>query len=260
MAIAFVQFEQDFDSTGSSAATAAMNTTTGNFIVVTTGFYDAISADTVESIADTAGNTYVKAMGEYRASSGQDRIEIWYAENITGNANNITTITYTGSVSDPFISTAEFSGVATSSSLDDTANNSQTSTTNHTSGNMTASSAGSLTIGGIATSSTATFTVGSGYTTLSDDLTIRYYCAEYKIQGASGTYAATFSTSGNENSIMGGAIFKVAGAPPPSGTNQWINKDDTLRQVTEVWLNKDDTWRKVDEAWVNKDDTWRKMF
>lgn len=52
----------------------------------------------------------------------------------------------------------------------------------------------------------------------------------------------------------------VSEATPPSGTNQWINVDDTWRQLSEAWVNVDDAWRKVTEAWVNVDDTWRKLY
>lgn len=46
----------------------------------------------------------------------------------------------------------------------------------------------------------------------------------------------------------------------PTGTNQWINVDDSWRQLTEAWVNVDDSWRKVKEAWVNVNDVWRKLY
>lgn len=48
--------------------------------------------------------------------------------------------------------------------------------------------------------------------------------------------------------------------PPPSGTDQWVNIDDTLRQISTAWVNKDDTWHKMSEMWTNIDDTWHKNF
>jgi len=46
----------------------------------------------------------------------------------------------------------------------------------------------------------------------------------------------------------------------PAGTNQWLNIDDTWRQLSEAWVNVDDSWRKVKEAWINVDDVWRKLY
>jgi hypothetical protein len=56
------------------------------------------------------------------------------------------------------------------------------------------------------------------------------------------------------------AIYAVWEAATPSGTNQWINIDDTWRQLSEAWVNVDDSWRKVKEAWINVDDVWRKLY
>ena len=133
MAIEFVQYD-DFYSISSETTIAndtALSTTSGNFIVVIVGLYS--TTTTVSSISDTAGNTYVKAIGE-NLGLWNERKEIWYAENITGNANNITTVTFSASVLYRYISVAEFSGVATSSSLDDISHN-ETEGTEHSSGN-----------------------------------------------------------------------------------------------------------------------------
>lgn len=216
MAIAFIQYDDFHDAvTGTTVATdAALSVTAGNFIVVVIGAWDGtLNAAIVTGIADTAGNSYTKAIGVYRTTGTSERVEIWYAENISGHAANIVTATFTGDVDEKYISAAEFSGVATSSSLDDTASTANVNTTNHTSGNATASAAGTLIIGGITNVNTKNITVGTNFTSLTSDLTGVYFLAEYLVLGAADDYAAICTTNTTNSSIMGAAIF-LSAAPP----------------------------------------------
>jgi hypothetical protein len=65
-----------------------------------------------------------------------------------------------------------------------------------------------------------------------------------------------------EGSTAAFEIYVVwdTGPPPATGTKQWLNIDDSWRQLSEAWVNVDDSWRKVKEAWVNVDDVWRKLY
>ncbi|MCH8286525.1 hypothetical protein IIB79_08375, partial [candidate division KSB1 bacterium] len=136
----------------------------GNFIVVVIAALGTGTDNIVTGITDTEGNTYVKAIEKTNATA--NRIQMWYTEDITGNANNITTATFTGSVQFRYISVAEFSGVATSSSLLDTSFLDNSSTTTHTSNNATSTSTGDLIIGA-SRSNAVDVTIGTGFTTLS---------------------------------------------------------------------------------------------
>ena len=224
MAIAFVQYDDFYEAAGDTtiANDTALNTTTGNFLVVSVSGYAGDDSGIADSIADTAGNTYVKAVQEEVGVSAEEATSIWYAENITGNANNVTTVTYKGTAGDRYISVAEYSGIAASSSLDDTASNVESATTSHSSGNATASIADALVFGGMNMVNRPNITVGAGFTTLSSDLTSIYSVAEYKIVASTGAYAATFTSSINTNSAICVAIFKgvtVAGAAGIMTTN-----------------------------------------
>lgn len=112
MAIAYVNGSSGSSATSSIAATA-FSVTTGNAIIVCIGT-DNDPVRTVSSISDTAGNTYSSAGGY---TNGVNRIEIWFAQNITGNASNVVTITLSGSAVGR-IAVHQYSGCATSSLQD----------------------------------------------------------------------------------------------------------------------------------------------
>lgn len=211
MAITFVQYD-DVINTGSTelntiANDNALSTTTGNFIVVIVNAYSGTAdACVVTGVADTAGNTYEKATGVYRlGGTSGERTEIWYAKNITGNAANITTATFTGTVGYRYISVSEFSGIG--EILDDTSSQATDTSTSHSSGIATLSKVNGLIIGSYNASATEDITVGSGFATLSSDLTAVYDLAEYDIISGTGDYAATCTTGTTTSSIMTCAIF-----------------------------------------------------
>jgi hypothetical protein len=113
MAIAYVNGSTGKSNAGATTlAAAAFAATTGNAIFVSIGCQ---STKTVSSIADTAGNTYSRA-GQY--ISGVNTVELWFAQNITGNASNVVTVTYSGSATKRRVSVTQYSGCATSSIQD----------------------------------------------------------------------------------------------------------------------------------------------
>ena len=90
-----------------------------------------------------------------------ETLGIFYAENIAGGANTVT-------VSNTILGTMrfailEYSGVATSNSLDVTVAAEGTGVSPST-GSVTTASSGDLVLGEIVTGNPATFTAGSGYT------------------------------------------------------------------------------------------------
>ena len=220
MAIAFVQYDDYWNQfTGSTtvANDTALNTTTGNLIVVVVqGNSGTGNNGVVTGITDTAGNTYTKIYGEYYSGTTYSRGEMWYTENIDGNANNVTTATFTGSCNYRYISVSEYSGVATSYALLDFSFVAATGITNHTSGNATSENTGDLIVGGWEASGSENITVGTDFTALSSNLTSVFGFAEYLILGAAGDYAATLTTgSTSYKAVTGCAIF--ANADPPAG-------------------------------------------
>ncbi len=223
--ITFIQYD-DYYETGyvsSISNDIALSTTTGNFIaVVIGGRYGTSGSAEVTDVTDTAGNTYVKAIGAWRTAPTVERSEIWYAENIIGNANNVVTVSFTGSCDSRFISVSEYSGVATSDSLLDTSSQYTTAQTSHSSGVATSTSTGDLIIGGYNADGSRDMTIGAGFIALSSDLTYVSRCAEYDILGAAGDYDADFTSSTSTHAIVTAAIFRVFEdtTPPTYSLNQ----------------------------------------
>lgn len=222
MAISFVN-TTDYYNSGSSTsiATPAASHTTGNFIAVVVCNYS--STNHVTSITDTAGNTYVKAIQNDDMFS--DSSEIWYAEDITGNANNIVTAHWGSLTSYRYICVMQFSGIETSSSLDVTSGNDNSSTTSHTSGTNTTNQNDELIIGGYMGTQLENISAGTNFTMASSDTTSVYDGAEYRIVSSTGTYAATLTTGSTTASSMVMATFKMgaeaAGAILTTNSKFW---------------------------------------
>ena len=228
--IKFVQYD-DYTNLGTGGTIAndtALNTTTGNCLIVCVSTYD----ETVSSISDTAGNTYTKAIQQDR-SAGTQNVEIWYAQNITGNASNVTTATFTGDTSDRGISVSEFSGISTNSPLEDTSYNSSSIEKIHTSGVATLSAQEGLVIGCAYCYSKGDFTLGTNFATLSSDLTDVHGFYEYKMEFNPGDYAATHTTVDDENLITACAIFSAA-----SGESQECTETISLTESILTSTNK----------------------
>ncbi len=234
MAIAFVQYDDFYNALGGGtiANDVPLNTTSGNLLVVVINSFSLLpNGAIVTGVVDTEGNTYTKAIGEYRSGNTSLRCEIWYAANITGNANNVTTATFTSTSVTRYISVSEFSGAAVSSPLDDTSFNSETNKTAHDSGNATATVPGSLIIGGYNGQRVENITVGSGFTALSSDLTSVYNLAQYDILGAAGDYSSDCTTGTTNASINICAIFKVFEAKTKTFTADAILKASGLTKT-----------------------------
>jgi hypothetical protein len=111
------------------------------------------------TVTDTNGNTYRKAI-QFNLTVDGDTIGIFYAENIAGGTNTVT-------VSDTGLATLrfailEYSGVATSGSLDVVAVT-QGNSASPNSGSITTTANGDLLLGAIVTADAETYTAGIGY-------------------------------------------------------------------------------------------------
>ncbi|HEV2397944.1 MAG TPA: IPT/TIG domain-containing protein [Candidatus Sulfotelmatobacter sp.] len=189
--------------------------TAGNLNVVVVGWNDTTS--TVQSVKDSAGNTYSVAIGP---TSGTGlRQSIYYAANIVGGSNTVT-VTFNQAAAYPDIRILEYRGVTT---LDVTAGASGTATA-ASSGPATTTVANEL-IFGANTVATGNAAAGSGFTsriitTPDSDL------AEDKMVTTAGsnTATATLSSAGPwvmqmvTFSAVSGPIPTVTGVSPNSGT------------------------------------------
>src|SRR5262249_38599480 len=146
---------------GRTSATGSWSLTGGNAVYVGVVWTNNVS---VSSVSDTAGNTYTST--GVRADSGTtDHTEIWYAENVTGNAANVVTAHFSGSATFRRIIVHEVSGSASSGSF--TAGQGGTAvsiTSPSTTSNWTTSNANAYLFAVNGASSNLATSAGNGFT------------------------------------------------------------------------------------------------
>ena len=227
MAILLVQAKQGV----SSAAFTSANTV-HNFLVAEVGLfvYGKIS------VTDSQGNTWKRANGACGRNCQNFLFanEIWYAEDCKAGANTVSVNNVLGTPS-PDIVVREFSGVALSASLDQSAYATYVLGGNSTSaavGPVTTLFANELLISFFANCTTngLTLTAGSGYTL--DFTSNGNYGYEYKILSAApgsvsggGTYSGTGSSVPWAAAI---ATFKPAQAAPVISSLAFSKTDTTI--------------------------------
>ena len=194
-------------SVAAISTTFASDNTAGNVLIVVGS---AARPSGTISISDSAGNTYVPAIGPVTDTAQDATAYIWYVPSARSGANTVTLTPSSSGAMEIHIS--EWSGLSSISPLDQIASATGLGT-DVSSGSKTPAVDGELIFGYALTFNTAT--AGTGFTSLSlvdGDLD------EYAIQPAAGSVAATFTqTSGTWFALM--ATFKPAGsAPPPDFT------------------------------------------
>lgn len=202
------------DGSGNSVATGALNVTAGNLIAIFVKWEH--SNATLDSVTDTAGNTYTVVAGTKVAHSNGDlKTQIAYAENISGEANNVATAHFSNAaVTYKRVAQVQYSGIATSSPLDDVAVGQGTGTATST-GNLTASGAGLLFAGG-GEFNVTTWTAGTNYTERAEwGVTGVNSMVEDRVISSGGSYNATATSGTSMDWAMSLAAFKEAGAAPP---------------------------------------------
>src|SRR5438132_6885497 len=161
-AITLVNTASGFDDSGAKtttiAATAA-NHTAGNLLVVIGRGGNRAATMTV---SDTAGNTFTQiATG---LQGGMQRLSIFYAKNITGNASNVVTVTYSGIEDFRHVHVLQYSGLDKVSPLDTNASGGGASGGTLTSGNFTTANVNEVRVfAGNKFATGTSFTPGTGY-------------------------------------------------------------------------------------------------
>ena len=133
-------------STGSTTSTVTLPTssTAGDLLVLSAGVYTGLT-NPITSVTDTAGNTWTR-IGAYAVSGHNSDGEMWYSP----NAKAVSSVTaHTGSATTMAVEVQEFSGIATTGSLDVATGASNTSTT-AASGSVTPTAANDLVVGFVA--------------------------------------------------------------------------------------------------------------
>ncbi|MGC2322347.1 MAG: galactose oxidase-like domain-containing protein [Terriglobales bacterium] len=182
------------------------NNTAGNFLIVTGTA--ARPAGTL-TISDTAGDTFTPAMGPVTDTNQDVTAYIWYVPSCKGGSNTVTITPATAAALEIHVS--EWTGLTTTSPVDQTASATGTGTA-ASSGAATTTANGELIFGYTFLFNTAT--AGSGFTPMS---LVNGDLDEYQVQSLAGSIAATYTqTSGTWFVVM--ATFKPAGTVAATGS------------------------------------------
>jgi IPT/TIG domain len=203
--ISFVQVNSAHPA--SPAATAPvvypLAQTAGNLNVVIIGWDDTTA--TVQSVTDSAGNTYALAFNP-TVGTGISQA-IYYAKNIVAAVSNTVTVTFSVPAVSPDVRLLEYSGINTVTPLDTVGGDSGTGTTLD-SGPITTSTAGDLviagsTVGGIVSAAGPIFTT---VTSTPNGLSV-----EHLVGPAAETLNATATQDLSMNWVTQAVAFRQAG-------------------------------------------------
>ncbi len=202
---------RDAGSAAASSLGFATSNTAGNFIAVVVR--GGASGETF-AVSDSNGNTYRQAVQlnvTVDVPSG-DTLAIFYAENIRAGANSIT-VTDGNSASTLRVAILEYSGVATSNSLDG-GSAAQGVSASPSSGSVSTTANGDLLLGAVMSADGRGFTAGAGYTIRDwvPDASSTKLITEDRTQPGTGTASTTAALS---SSNPWGAVLAAfrAGAP-----------------------------------------------
>jgi subtilisin family serine protease len=179
--------------------------TSGNLIVV---FVRMSTTTQTVTVTDTAGNTYTQAVSQVQSSDGH-QVYIFYAKNIAGKTNTVTA-TFSSTNNHPWLAIYEYSGLSTTSPLDQTAA-AQGSGSSPACGPTAATTAANELVFagvGLVSNSTATVTAGAGYTLAQQDTNTSRAANETAMLSSTGTQTARFTLSGTTNYSCVLATFK----------------------------------------------------
>ncbi len=200
---------------GTTTATFGSNTTAGDFIVVTVGG-SGISSFPTGTISDTEGDTFTLATSTNCGCGGfyVDNY-LYYAANIRGGADAVSF--HWNTTNWNIVGIDEYSGVATSSPLDQINQGSGANLTSISSGNVTTTQANELLFSSFAGTSGGTPSVSAGWTTeLSNNANGNIDIdSANEIASTTGNYSNTFSGLASYGT---GGVYIVAfksGAPAP---------------------------------------------
>lgn len=206
---AVVQHSSGGSTSASSIATGATSSTTGNLICV---FVRRDPSGTITSVTDTAGNTYTSVVEN---TTGNPYLKCFYAKNITGNASNVVTAAFSGTIGYVWIHAIEVSGLDTSAPLDVYDDKDGTGTTSLVTDAITTASAGII-LAAASQSGITDYTAGSSFTLTNGGIGsggIHYGGAEYYITSGSVSSFTPGITSGiTSHYVMIAAAFKDAAA------------------------------------------------
>ena len=209
--ISFVQANSAQPSSPAATATISytLAQTAGNLNVVIIGWADATA--TVQSVTDSAGNTYNLAFSP-TVGTGLSQA-IYYAKNIVSAASNTVTVTFSAAAPSPDVRILEYSGLDPATPLD-TAGGAAGTGTALDSGPITPSDPSDLIIGA-ATVGGVVSGAGQAFTTVA--ITPNGANVEHLIGQQGGVIDATATQGSSANWVMQLVAFDQAGTVPDFG-------------------------------------------
>jgi len=159
--IRFVQVASNTPQSTVSSLSAAYSSaqTAGDLNLVIVGWNDTSAA--VQSVTDSAGNTYTLAFGPTKGTGLSE--SIYYAKNILASGSNTVTVTFNQGATKPDVRILEYSGVATSNPLD-VSTGASGSTYIADSGYVNTNAANELIVGASMVQGTTTVMAGAPFT------------------------------------------------------------------------------------------------
>lgn len=235
MAGAIVQTGYNVDDSGASATTISVTltgVTAGSTLVAHVG-----CSEVGESISVSDGSAFTAGGSKILDSGNNQSGQVFYRENVGAGSHTIVA-TFSITTSSRRLRVAEISGLATSSSLDQSTGQAQaspgTASNGVSSGNTAATTnANDFIVGfsqntGQADPGTGTLTAGTGFTISGSNLIM---AIEGKSVAATGAQAATFTQSVNNARITHVIAFKEAAGGPTTYTK---NISDTTTSADSV--------------------------
>jgi hypothetical protein len=209
-----------------SVASAAQAHTAGSVLVALIQAHGTVSGTPI----DIAGNTYHKAGST--ATDGANFVDIWYAYNIAGNAANVVTANFSGSVAYRAIVVHEFSGFG---ATDPYATGSQVSATGTgtalSSGTSTFTGASAVIVGFFIDNSDSLVNGSPAYSLTAFNATgdpVAYFADGYRIVTAS---EAAIATGASAAWLVNAASFQLVAAAPTLTYDEWIDEPSAQRVI-----------------------------
>lgn len=227
MAITFIQSGQVIGAISANAIIPISPSGTGNLIVVLILGSDVLGR--INGVTDNAGNTYYQVANAQNSLSGAGIIDLWYAANSLPGATAIT-IASNGSVLNGVYTAAEYSGVQTTSPVDDGENNHVTNGSPTVGPVLTSTKTGDLFVTFVSKVSANPTGVTSPWVVIPGSSFANFV---HRINNdAAGPQHAIYTPSQTDSFIgSGAAFFEVAAAVAPTITvqpiSQTVNKGST---------------------------------
>lgn len=191
---AHIALVQSKSAEGSSVKTVSVtfgtSNNSGNLIVA---FVRISSSNQTVSLSDTLGNTYATAVSQVQAADGHQSF-IFYAKNVRAGSNTVKA-TFSATNNHPFVAVYEFSGLSTTSPLDQTASSQANDSASVTSPSRTTATANELLFSGVGFPYAwgGNVTAGSGYAINQQDTATSRSATEFRIVSTAGAYSGVFT-------------------------------------------------------------------